>query len=418
MVSLILSASVFLATLLLIFLRPKGMNEATGASIGAVAMLVLRLVTFGDIAQILRQTANVLLFLLGMMVVTGIVERAGVFDALAATAARLSRHDGRLLLVNVFLLGTVVTAFLSLDVTIIVVAPIVHALTKRLEIEPLPYLFACAFVANTASLFLPMSNLTNILIYDLLHLSFLRFAAVMFLPNLAALAVNLGAFFLIFHRSIPRRFAADAAANEIRPPGFAVAAVGLTAVLGGQFAFGVLALPLAIPACLGAVVLGIVARACRRLDRGQLVGSVSWSLFPFVISMFAVMRGLERAWLPHIPQFPTGHGLGTLLAVAAGTSVGANLVNNIPMIAAMITLLRAAGSPIPDHLAFATLIGTNIGPSVLTFGSLATMLWLAIVRKRGVEITAWTYTRIGLLTTPLMIAAAAVVLWLTLRFAP
>ncbi len=310
------------------------------------------------------------------------------------------------------------TALLSLDVTIIVVTPIVYALTEKLEIDPLPYLFACAFVANTASLFLPMSNLTNILIYDLLHLSFLRFAAVMFLPNLAALAVNIGVFFLIFRRSIPRRFATDALTEGARPRGFAVAAVGLVAVLAGLFAFGVLALPLAIPACACAAVLGVIARSRHRLDRAHLMGSVSWSLFPFVLAMFVIMRGLERVWLPHIPALPTGHGLGTLLAVAAGTGVGANLVNNIPMIAAMITLLHATGPAIPDHLAFATLIGTNIGPSVLTFGSLATMLWLAIVRKRGAEVTAWSYTRVGLLTTPPMIAAATIALWFALRFIP
>lgn len=416
--NLILSAFVFLLTLLLIFLRPRGMNEATGASIGAAAMLVLRLVTPLDLAQIFVQTANVLLFLFGMMIVTGIVERAGVFDALAVEAARLSRHSGRLLLVNVFLLGTLVTALLSLDVTIIVVTPIVYALTEKLEIDPLPYLFACAFVANTASLFLPLSNLTNILIYDLLHLSFLRFATIMFLPNLAALLVNIGVFFLIFRHAIPRRFDTAALATTGRPPGFTVAVVGLAAVLVGLFTFGVFALPLAIPACVGAVMLAVVALVQQRVQGMQIVESVSWSLFPFVIAMFAVMRGLEGAWLPHLPALPTGHGLGTLLAVATGTGIGANLVNNIPMIAAMISLLRGVGSPIPEHLAFATLIGTNIGPSVLTFGSLATMLWLALVRKRGVPVTAWTYTRIGLITTPPMIVAATVVLWVVLRFLP
>ncbi|MCA1724973.1 MAG: hypothetical protein LC748_12140, partial [Thermomicrobia bacterium] len=236
--SLLLSAAVFLLTLALIFLRPRGMNEATGASVGAVVMLALRLATPGDCAHILAETANVLLFLLGMMLVTGVVEHAGVFDALAVRAARLSRGDGRLLLLNVFLLGTLVTAFLSLDVTIIVVTPIVYALAERLAIEPLPYLFACAFVANTASLFLPISNLTNILIYDLLHLSFVQFARVMFLPNLAALAVNIGVFFALFRRQLPRRFATTALTDDAAPPGFAIAAVGLGAVLVGLLAFG------------------------------------------------------------------------------------------------------------------------------------------------------------------------------------
>ena len=409
-----LSAVIFLLTLALIFLRPRGMNEATGACIGAVAMLALRLVTPGDCAHILAETANVLLFLIGMMLVTGVVEHAGVFDALAVRAARLSRGDGRLLLLNVFLLGTLVTAFLSLDVTIIVVTPIVYALTERLGIEPLPYLFACAFVANTASLFLPISNLTNILIYDLLHLSFVQFATVMFLPNLAALAVNIGIFFAIFRHQLPRRFATTALTNGAPAPGFAIAAVGLGVVLAALLAFGLLALPLAIPACVGAAALAIIAMTRRIVTGHALVGSVSWSLFPFVIAMFTVMRGLERAWLPHLRTIPSGRGLGTLLVIAFGTGIGANVVNNVPMIAAMISLLRAVATPVPDHLAFATLIGTNIGPSVLTFGSLATMLWLALVRKRGVEVSARAYLRIGLITTPPMLLAATVTLWLVL----
>lgn len=413
--SLALSAAVFLLTLALIFLRPRGMNEAAGACIGAVAMLALRLATPGDFAHILAETANVLLFLLGMMLVTGVVEHAGVFDALAVRAARLSRGDGRLLLLNVFLLGALVTAFLSLDVTIIVVTPIVYALTERLGIEPLPYLFACAFVANTASLFLPISNLTNILIYDLLHLSFVRFAAVMFLPNLAALAVNVGIFFALFRRQLPRRFATTALTDREPPPGFAVAAVGLAVVLAGLLAFGLLALPLAIPACAGAVVLATLAATKRAVTGRDLAGSVSWSLFPFVIAMFTVMRGLERAWLPRLPTIPSGRGLGTLLVIAFGAGIGANIVNNVPMVAAMITLLRAVATPVPAHLAFATLIGTNIGPSVLTFGSLATMLWLALVRRRGVEVSARAYLRVGLLTTPPMLLAATVTLWLVLR---
>ena len=413
--SLPLSAAVFLLTLALIFLRPRGMNEATAACIGAMAMLALRLVTPGDLAHILAETANVLLFLLGMMLVTGVVEHAGVFDALAVRAARLSRGDGRLLLLNVFLLGTLVTAFLSLDVTIIVVTPIVYALTERLGIEPLPYLFACAFVANTASLFLPISNLTNILISDLLHLSFVQFATVMFLPNLAALAVNVGIFFALFRRQLPRRFATTALTDREPPPGFAVAAVGLAVVLAGLLAFGLLALPLAIPACAGAVVLATLAATKRAVMGRDLAGSVSWSLFPFVIARFTVMRGLERAWLPRLPTIPSGRGRGTLLVIAFGAGIGANIVNNVPMVAAMITLLRAVATPVPAHLAFATLIGTNIGPSVLTFGSLATMLWLALVRRRGVEVSARAYLRVGLLTTPPMLLAATVTLWLVLR---
>jgi len=298
------------------------------------------------------------------------------------------------------------------------VTPIVYVLTDKLEIDSLPYLFACAFVANTASLFLPISNLTNILIYDLLHLSFARFALVMAGPNLAALVVNVGLFFAIFRRRIPRYVPTNCLIMPERLPGFAVAAVGLGAVLGGLLAFGIAGLPLAVPACVGAVMLGGSALVRRRVTMRRLNAGIAWPLFPFVLAMFAVIRGVEQTWLPRLPALSTSNGLPNLLLVAFGTAVGANLVNNVPMIAAMIGLLRGTGATIPDHLAFATLIGTNIGPSVLTFGSLATMLWLALVRKRGVVVTAGAYIRTGLLVTPPMLLVATLILWIVLQFNP
>ena len=261
----LMSAFAFLFTLTLILWRPRGISEAVGAGCGAAIVLIARIVSFHDVIDIVRQTANVLLFLFGMMIVTGIVEQAGVFDHLAAHAARLSRGSGRLLLFNVFLLGAVIIALLSLDVTIIILTPIVFVLVTRLGIDPIPYLFACAFVANTASLFLPISNLTNILVYDLLHLSFAHFAAVMLLPNLAALAVNIGAFFVIFRDRIPRQFTMQAVGLETRQVGFAPAAWSLALILLALLLFGLLGLPLSIPALVGAAILALVSLTKRRV---------------------------------------------------------------------------------------------------------------------------------------------------------
>ncbi len=413
--SLALSGVGFLATLTLILWRPRGMNEAVAAGIGAAFALAARLVSLRDVARIFHDTANVLLFLIGMMVITGFAEHAGVFDALAVTAARTARGSGRLLLVNVFLLGALITAFLSLDVTIIVLTPIVYVVVDRLAIDPLPYLFACAFVANTASLFLPVSNLTNILMYDLLGLSFTRFALLMFLPNVAALLVNVGVFLVIFRARIPRRFDAAGLTDADHGGDFHLASVALVMTLVALFIFGFLSLPLAIPALVGAGVVGVVGLVRRTVSVRATVGYVSWSLFPFVIAMFIVIRGVERAWLPHLSHILTGKDFLTLAAVTFTTAVGANVVNNIPMVVAMIALLRSVTNPIPEHIAFATLIGTNIGPSVLTIGSLATMLWLAIVRKRGVTVSSLNYLRVGIITTPPMLAAATFALWVMVR---
>ncbi len=410
------SAVIFLATLVLILVRPRGLNEALGAGSGAIACLLFRLVSFSDIRAIAQQTANVLVFLLGMMIVTGIAEHAGVFEALAERAARASRGSGHLLLLTVFGLGAAITALLSLDVTIIVLTPIVYSVVTRIGIDPLPYLLACAFVANTASLFLPMSNLTNLLVFDLLHLSFVHFAVVMFLPNIAALFVNIAVFFVLFRHRIPRVYSLPDFGASPRPASFRGAAVGLGATLIALFVFGILGWPLAIPAIVGALILGFTALTRREISVGRMNEGIAWPLFPFVFAMFIVIRAVEHAWIGHIGHIPANAHFTTLASVAFGTGLGANIVNNIPMAVAMISLLRATPGLISEPIAFATLIGTNIGPSIITVGSLATMLWLAIVRQRGVQMNALTYTKIGVITTPLMVAAATAALWFEIRF--
>src|SRR5690606_19080661 len=159
-------AAVVSATLLLILMRPRGISEAWIALGGALALLATGVVDLSELPDIAGESLDVLLFLLGMMTLTGIVERAGIFDLLAESCARAARGSGRRLYVLLFLLGAVVTALLSLDVTVIVLTPIVYAVTRRRGLDPLPFLFATAFVANTASLALPVSNLTNLLLFD------------------------------------------------------------------------------------------------------------------------------------------------------------------------------------------------------------------------------------------------------------
>ncbi len=159
-------------TLILMLARPWGVTEAWVTAAGAVAIFATQVVPVAAIPHLIGETSNVLLFLAGMMLLTGIAERAKVFDLLAEGCVRLARERGRVLFINLFLLGAVVTATLSLDVTIIMLTPIVYALTSRRKLDALPFLFSCAFVANTASLVLPVSNLTNLLVYERYDMGF------------------------------------------------------------------------------------------------------------------------------------------------------------------------------------------------------------------------------------------------------
>jgi arsenical pump membrane protein len=407
--------AVVVATLALILIRPRGISEAWIAAGGAALMLLVSPLALGDLPDVLRETADVLLFLAGMMALTILVEQAGVFAHLAEGTARLARGNGILLFCYVFLLGALVTALLSLDVTVIMLTPIIYLVAKRRALDPLPFMFACTFVANTASLVLPISNLTNLLVYNDLEISFSRFTAVMWWPNLAAAITNLVVFLLIFRNRIPRRFVI-ASDDPLPPKGwwFTASTVVLTATLAGLIGLGLAGEPLAPAAIGGAVVLFAIGLIGGQIVVPHIVREFSWQVLLFVVGMFLVVRGVEigliERWDLPVPGTPTGG----LIYGSIVSAIGSNIVNNVPMTLLMMSLFPRVEGATQEALAYGTLIGANIGPTLTTYGSLATMLWLTVVRKRGIAITTREYLRISLITMPPVLIAAMIALWLVL----
>ncbi len=403
-------------TLALVLARPRGLSEAWVAAGGAAAMVLLGPMALRDVPEVLRETADVVLFLAGMMVLTALVEQAGVFEHLAEGTARLARGSSVALFCLVFALGAVVTALLSLDVTVIVLTPIIYAITVRRGLDALPFMFGCTFVANTASLALPISNLTNLLVYAQLDISFTAFAGRMWLPNLAAVVVNLAVFLWLFRRQLRARFEPATSARLPAVDWWMLTCGGvLAATLAGLVALGLAHRPLAWAAVGGAAALTLVGLAGRRARVGDLARDVSWPVLVFVVGMLVVVRGLERGWLDHVeigvPSSPTA----ALLAAVGASALGSNVVNNVPMALLAIPVVDRASGPSREALAYGTLVGANIGPTLTTYGSLATMLWLALVRKRGLAISTREYLRIGAISTPPILVAATAALWVALR---
>jgi arsenical pump membrane protein len=402
-------------TLALILIRPLGLSEAWAAAGGAVAMLLVSPVSLGDLPDVLDETADVLLFLLGMMILTHLVEHAGVFEWLAEHCARLSRGHGVLLFCNVFLLGAIITALLSLDVTVIMLTPIVYAVAVRRRLDALPFMFACTFVANTASLILPISNLTNLLVYHDLKLSFSEFAAAMWLPNLVAALANLAVFLVLFRKRIPRRFDSS---SEIALPAvdrwFLVASIVLAGSLAGLLALGLAERPLAPAALAGAALLLLAGLAMKRTTLTIVSREISWAVFVFVVGMFIVVRGVQIGVLDDW-NFSVSHDpVRAMVAGSAVSALGSNVVNNVPMTLLMMSLFPRVDGVAREALAYGTLLGANIGPTLTTYGSLATILWLNVLRKRGLQISTREYLRIGVLTMPVVLISATLALWLTL----
>lgn len=404
------------ATLILMLVRPRGITEAWVSAGGALAILAIRIVPVAAIPHVISETSDVLLFLAGMMVLTGIAERAGVFDVLAEGCVRLAHERGRLLFINLFVLGALVTATLSLDVTIIMLTPIVYALTSRRKLDALPFLFSCAFVANTASLVLPVSNLTNLLVYERFNMGFGNFVSAMWWPNLVAAMTNLLVFLWIFRHRIPARFSASNGDEEslaidrwLITNGVVVAATLVTI-----FAFGLANKPLWWASVGGAGILTMLAMVGGRVRIAQMVRDLSPGIFVFIVSMTIVVDGFQRTWLAGrtIP-FPEGVS-GAVITGIAGGAIGSNIVNNVPMTVLALSLIEQAHPAVQTALAYGTLVGTNIGPALTTYGSLATIIWLTSIRRRGIEVSTREYMKVSLITVPIVLVATGATLLIVL----
>ncbi len=419
MVQQALGLGLFAATLVAVLTRPRGLSEAWAALAGATLMLLIGLLPLAEAWTSLVHEWNVYLFFLGLMASSALADRAGVFTVLAAAAARWADGSPRRLYAAVFLLGTAVTAVLSNDATALLLTPVMAALVLHLDLPPRPYLFATTFIADTASFLLPVSNPINVLLLGertALPL-FLRY---LLLPSLVAVLVNALVFFWWFRHDLRGRYAVEklTEVGSSRSPA-TVRMLGALALLAVAYvAAAWLRVPLGPVALAGALVLALVARWSGCWDWKALRDGISWSLFGFLTGMVVSVRGLEylglTAWFGRSLLALGGDSLfQSILATAFGSALGANLINNVPMALVMRAALSESGltGQRADALAFAATLGADLGPNVTTVGSLATILWVLLLRRYGITVSLRQYLVLGLLVVPALLFLGSVWIW-------
>jgi arsenical pump membrane protein len=306
----------------------------------------------------------------------------------------------------VFVIASVTTAVLSLDATVVLLTPVVFATAARLEVRARPDVYACTHLANSASLLLPVSNLTNLLAFAASGLAFGRFAALMAVPWLAAIGVEYAVFGRFFASDLNAGGRTDTGRGTPLPVVTLAVVVLTLAGFAGASAVGVNP---AWAAFAGAAVLAARALTRRKVTPVALVKAADLPFLLFVLGLGIVVKavtdnGLGRALAPLLPS---GTGLLALLATAALAAALANVCNNLPAVLVLLPLAAPSGA----GAVLAVLVGVNIGPNLTYTGSLATLLWRRIAHHHGSAPDLGEFTRLGLLTVPAALVLGVLALW-------
>ncbi|MFK4144710.1 SLC13 family permease [Streptomyces sp. NPDC004065] len=406
-----LSVVLLAAVLAWAVIRPFGLPEAVPAVPAAGVAVATGAISLDHARDETLRLGPVVGFLAAVLVLAHFCDVEGLFRACGAWTARWAGGRPVRLLTAVFALASAITAVLSLDATVVLLTPVVFATAARTGVRPKPHVYACTHLSNTASLLLPVSNLTNLLAFAASGLSFTRFAALMALPWLAAI----GAEYLVFRRFFARDLAAAAPARSTGEPAglplFALVTVACT--LAGFVVASAFGADPVWAALAGALVLSGRALLRRAATPVTVVRAAAPAFLAFVLALGVVVRAVVDNGLADAlgRVLPGGTGLPALLGVAALAAVLANLINNLPAVLVLLPLAAPAG----PGAVLAVLLGVNIGPNLTYAGSLATLLWRRIVHQHEHGVDLGEFTRLGLLTVPAALVPAVVALWGSLR---
>ena len=421
---------IFIATLVLVIWQPRGLGVGWSASLGAALALLTGVVSIGDIPVVWDIVWNATFTFIALIIISLLLDEAGLFAWAALHVARWGRGSGRRLFTFLVLLGAATAALFANDGAALILTSIVIVMLLALRFSPaatLAFVMAAGFIADTASLPLVVSNLVNIVSADYFEIGFAEYAAVMLPVNLVSVATSLGVLLWFFGRDIPARYAVA----ELGQPQAAIvdratfttgwAVLGL--LLLGFFGLGPLGVPISAVAGSGALVLLAVAARGKRIATGRVLAGAPWQIVVFSLGMYLVVYGLRNAGLTdalaQVLDGLAGHGV---CAAAVGTgllSAGlSSVMNNMPtvLVGALAIEASQAEGVVREAMIYANVIGSDLGPKFTPIGSLATLLWLHVLARKGIDISWGYYFRIGiLLTLPVLLATlAALALRLTL----
>ena len=395
-------------SILLMLIRPKNLPEVYWVGAGASLLVLLRLIPLRLAGKAIAEGSDVYFFLIGMMLLSALARDNGVFDWVAATSIKAAKGSPGRLFAIIYGVGTIVTICMSNDATAVVLTPAVLAAVRKSKAQPLPFLFACAMIANAASFVLPISNPANLVVFHAGMPPLGRWLASFLLPSI----FSIGATFLVlrwyFRKDLLSELPESNEAVELKPSGRMVL-YGLGLVVLVLLVVSSLNKDLGLPTCIAALCVTIAVCLRNKCNPLPLAKEISWATLGLVAALFVIVDAVESIGALRVTEAAMHHAeaLGPYvgsLVTSFSVAVGNNVLNNLPL------GLIAGGTLTATHthglMANAILIGVDLGPNLSVTGSLATILWLLALRKEKLEVSALDFLKVGAIAMPVALAAS------------
>lgn len=377
---------------------------------------------------------GILILFLSMVFMSIYLDITGFFEYCARIVLKISKNNGITLFFSFYFLISFLTVFTSNDIVILTFTPFIYYFTKHAKIDPVPYLIAQFFAANTWSMMLYIGNPTNIVLATAFHIDFLHYTKWMVLPTVAAGLTNIILLYVLFRKRIQR---------TIPPLDKGSPSAALTdkkgAILGVLILFGCIIFLAASPYlfvelwiisfcfAIGLLLILIARESYAKIIRktiqrqsstvSKTLKKIPFGIIPFILAMFISVEALRIYGIPTDIGlfFKTSIGenlFSSVFLFGFSSSIIANFINNIPMTVLYVPIIQAYSTSLSLPAIFGTVIGSNLGANLTPLGALAGIMWLNILRNKGVDFSFKKFILYGLLITPLTLSICLTILFI------
>ncbi|RUL56869.1 MULTISPECIES: arsenic transporter [Lysinibacillus] len=435
----------FLVTLGFILWRPRNVNEAIPATIGALIIILCGTVTVSNLIEITQTISDAAITIISTIVMAIVLESFGFFNWVAEKLAEAAKGSGIRLFWYVNLLCFLMTLLFNNDGSILITTPILIMLLNNMGLknhQKIPYLLSGGLIATASSAPIGVSNIVNLIALKIVDMSLYSQAAMMFVPSTLGLLLLVGLLFVYFKKSLPKTVPMKVTGMSLssyhpikqnslqktkknRDKFMRNVLLFVIVVRASLFLASYLSIPLSVMAVLGSLVLLCWRWAYLKIPPTDMIKKIPWYIIVFAFSMYVLIFGLTNIGLTEwliatMSPMVKGSLLNTSVLMGVLLSILSNIFNNHPaLMVGTITLTNMGLDPLSLKVAYlANVIGSDIGALLLPMGTLATLMWMHILKKGKIKFSWWQYIKVTLVVIPPTVLFTLVILyyWVTWLF--